>query len=136
MVPAGPASFEDFYRTRQELQRTVLYNGGEGRLQLVFFHPEARHSLYAEQSESYDEASDHSDVAMSTISDPRDLSIRAPYPTVHLLREIDVMAAARSGYPQPELIPERNAAKLRALGEAEARIKWQKSFSDCNEPVQ
>lgn len=135
VVPGGPTSFEDFYHIRGELQRTVVHNGGEGMLQLVLFHPEARHSLYAEQSERSDEASDHSDVSMSTISDPRDLSIRAPYPTVHLLREIDVMAARR-GNLQPELIPERNAAKLRALGEAEARIQWQKSFSDGNEPVQ
>lgn len=131
VVPNGPASFEDFYHLRAELERTVLFHGGEGRLQLVLFHPEATHSLNADHGERSEEASD---VSRST-PDARDWSIRAPYPTVHLLREVDVMAARR-GNLQPELIPARNAEKLLVLGDAEARGKWRRSFSDGDGPGQ
>ncbi|CAJ1339498.1 unnamed protein product [Effrenium voratum] len=47
--------------------------------------------------------------------DAADFSIRAPFPVVHLLREMDVMKAVAS-YPAAEEIPARNKAKLRKQG--------------------
>jgi hypothetical protein len=40
---------------------------------------------------------------------------RAPFPTLHLIRQ-DEMSRALAGYKDPESIPERNIARLKALG--------------------
>ncbi|MBS98832.1 MAG: hypothetical protein CMI01_09170 [Oceanospirillaceae bacterium] len=42
---------------------------------------------------------------------------RAPFPTLHLIRQ-DEMSRALAGYKDPESIPERNIARLKALGRA------------------
>ena len=82
-------------------------------VKVVNFHPEAVHSLYS----------------ASALEDGSSFSIRSPLPTFHLLREEDVLAAvAHSGYPQPELIPARNAVSLSELGEAECRRRFQGLF--------
>ncbi|CAD7967179.1 unnamed protein product [Amoebophrya sp. A25] len=56
--------------------------------------------------------------------DPRNFTIRSPFPTYHLLRESDVLAAVQSGYPQPEEIPARNAARFRKKGLKVLREEW------------
>lgn len=73
---------------------------------MVNFHPEAVHSLYA----------------TGAMEDGSEYSIRSPLPTFHFLREEDILAAVGDArYPEPELIPERNAAALRKLGPDECR---------------
>ena len=47
--------------------------------------------------------------------DAADFAVRSPFPTIHLLRERDVMAALKA-YPDAEGIPQRNAARLRDQG--------------------
>lgn len=75
----------------------------DGILQIASFHPEYCFS---------DSASD----------DPANLTNRAPYPMLHLLREDSVSRAVET-FPDPSKIYERNIATLRALSPAElARI--------------
>ena len=93
--------FREFVRLSWTLQEeSVLAQGLENQLQLVLFHPYATHNTYGEESEE----------------SAADYTIRAPYPTVHLLREIDVARAVQSGYPHLEDLPNRNKAKLIAEG--------------------
>lgn len=47
--------------------------------------------------------------------DAENLTNRAPYPTLHLLRE-DSVARAVDAYPEPDAIIERNVATMQALG--------------------
>ncbi|CAJ1437540.1 unnamed protein product [Effrenium voratum] len=92
-------TWRDFVRLSWQLQdRAIRAQGFEELLQIVLFHPEAVHSAYCDGPE-----------------DAADFSIRAPFPVVHLLREMDVMKAVAS-YPAAEEIPARNKAKLRKQG--------------------
>eukprot|EP00977_Amphora_coffeiformis_P018346 scaffold6420_cov168-Amphora_coffeaeformis.AAC.24 len=92
--------FRDFVRLSWTLQeKAVMDTGLEGELQLVLFHPKATHQTYGAATE-----------------DPADYTIRSPYPTVHLLREQDVVRAVTSGYPHLEELPIRNKARLVAQG--------------------
>ena len=70
--------------------------GHDGALQLASFHPR-----YAFEGEPAD--------------DPANATNRAPYPTLHLLRE-SAVAAAAARHPDPQAIPGRNVERLRALG--------------------
>ena len=70
--------------------------GHDGALQLASFHPD-----YAFEGAPSD--------------DPANATNRAPYPTLHLLRESAVSAAV-ARHPDPEGIPGRNMERLRALG--------------------
>lgn len=72
--------------------------GHRGVFQIASFHPAWR-------------------FADAPADDPAHFSNRAPCPTVHLLREIDVAAAARL-HPDVHGIPTANVARLRALGHA------------------
>lgn len=72
--------------------------GHDGVLQLASFHPR-----YAFEGEPPD--------------DPANATNRAPYPTLHLLRESAVGAAVER-HPDPGSIPDRNVARLRAMGAA------------------
>ena len=52
---------------------------------------------------------------------------RAPYPTLHLLRE-DSVARAVDAYPEPDSIIDRNLATLETLGHA----GWARLFTEAN----
>jgi len=52
---------------------------------------------------------------------------RAPYPTLHLLRE-DSVARAVAAYPEPDRIIDRNLATLEQLGHA----GWARLFTAAN----
>lgn len=93
------AKWPDLVRLSWRLQSEVINDGGMvDEIQLVFFHPLAVHSTYAEG-----------------LPDAADFSIRSPYPTIHLLRQADVLKGVQS-YPDASLIPARNKERLRALG--------------------
>jgi uncharacterized protein len=70
----------------------------DGILQVASFHPH------------YQFAGTHAD-------DMDNYSNRAPYPTLHLLREVSVERAV-AAFPEAEMIYERNIATLRQLGHA------------------
>ncbi len=92
---------------------SILQNGFEKDLQIVLFHPQAVHDTYSSLQESNDDAANY--------------TIRSPFPTIHLLREIDVLNAVKSGYKDLEGLPSRNKSKLRSLG---LKVCQQK-LSDC-----
>lgn len=92
--------FRDFVRLSWTFQDTAVVGPGfAGELQLVLFHPAATHQTYGADTAS-----------------PADYTIRSPYPTVHLLREVDVVQAVQSGYPNLADLPNRNKAKFVAQG--------------------
>ena len=70
----------------------------DGELQVASFHPDYQ-------------------FADSGPDDIENYSNRAPYPTLHLLRE-DSVSRAVDAYPDPDSIIERNYATLRELGHA------------------
>ena len=92
-------TWEAFVQLSWRLQaEAIVANGCAEDLQVVLFHPSAVHSAYGEGP-----------------PDAADFAIRAPYPTVHLLREVDMLEAVKR-YPDAHGIPQRNKARLRALG--------------------
>lgn len=70
----------------------------DGVLQIASFHPDYR-------------------FADTDADDPGNLTNRAPYPILHLLRE-DSVERAVAAYPQPDAIIARNIATMRELGVA------------------
>eukprot|EP00747_Dinoflagellata_sp_TGD_P208810 gnl/TRDRNA2_/TRDRNA2_82258_c0_seq1.p1 gnl/TRDRNA2_/TRDRNA2_82258_c0~~gnl/TRDRNA2_/TRDRNA2_82258_c0_seq1.p1 ORF type:complete len:229 (+),score=27.87 gnl/TRDRNA2_/TRDRNA2_82258_c0_seq1:55-741(+) len=93
--------WRDLVRLSWKLQADAIAGRGfEEEIQLVLFHPLAMHSAYGESGPE---------------EDPADFTIRAPFPTVHLLRECDVLSAVES-YPDAAQIPSRNKVRLRAQG--------------------
>ncbi|MBB3169732.1 DUF1415 domain-containing protein [Simiduia aestuariiviva] len=62
----------------------------------------------------------HYQFADTAPDDAENLTNRAPYPILHLLRE-DSMAKVLDQYPDPEAIPENNIRRVSALSEAQRR---------------
>ena len=101
------SSFRDLVQLSWRVQsESILENGYEKDLQIVLFHPLAVHNTY-----SFYQPSNETEEG-----DAGDYTIRSPFPTIHLLREKDVMKAVTSGYKDLEGLPSRNKAKLRILG--------------------
>jgi hypothetical protein len=86
-------AYNDFLDVADMTVRTL---GLEGELQVASFHPD-----YVFAGEPAD--------------DPSNCTNRAPYPTLHLLREASIDRAV-AAYPDPDVIVERNIATLRRLG--------------------
>ncbi|QSX31149.1 DUF1415 domain-containing protein [Shewanella cyperi] len=96
-----PRGFEGFYLYLDLLgiaEDLLVEEGYEGTYQLASFHPD-----YCFDGEPQD--------------DPANYTNRAPYPTLHIIRE-EGMAAALASYNEPESIPERNIAFARRKGSA------------------
>ena len=89
-------SYRDFVRLSWTLQEQAF---DPDNIQLVLFHPRATHQTYGSGCDS-----------------AADYTIRSPYPTLHLLRQCDLLEAVQSKYPGLEYLPVRNAAKLQAIG--------------------
>lgn len=79
-----------------------------GEIQIASFHPD-----YQFADAAYD--------------DPANYTNRAPYPTLHLLREASV-AAVVAAHPDPEGIPARNVALLRSLGLDAVQAEREEAF--------
>jgi hypothetical protein len=90
------ADFRDFVHLSWQLQEEAIGEESLGKLQIVLFHPQATHQTYAAEGEQ----------------NPADYTIRSPFPTIHLLREVDVLRAVQGGYPNLETLPARNKDKL------------------------
>ncbi|WP_133479717.1 DUF1415 domain-containing protein [Cognatilysobacter segetis] len=86
-------AYNDFLDVADMTVRTL---GLEGEIQVASFHPD-----YVFAGEPAD--------------DPSNCTNRAPYPTLHLLREASIDRAV-AAYPDPDVIVERNVATLRRLG--------------------
>ena len=85
--------YNDFLDAADALVESL---GLEGVLQVASFHPDYQ-------------------FAGSAPDDVENFTNRAPYPTLHLLREESVSRAV-DAFPDPEVIVERNVETLRRLG--------------------
>jgi hypothetical protein len=92
--------FRDFVRLSWQLQEEAIGEHFGEKLQLVLFHPQATHQTYADA------------YAADGQQNPADYTIRSPFPTIHLLREVDVMKAVQGKYPNLETLPARNKDKF------------------------
>ena len=98
MAPHLFPRFADFNDFLDACDGVLQALGLEGELQVADFHPG-----YQFAGEAPDGMSTHTN--------------RAPYPTLHLLREASIDEAVQA-YPDAALIYERNIAQLEALGHA------------------
>jgi hypothetical protein len=90
----------DFVRLSWAIsEQSLALTGASDHLQIVLFHPQATHSTYNDGP-----------------PDAADFTIRSPHPTLHLLREKDVLSAVRGGVPDLALLPQRNRVRLREQG--------------------
>lgn len=96
MAPRTLADFFEFTGFLAEADRLLQQRGLEGTIQLASFHP--RYQFAGTEAE-----------------DITNFTNRAPYPTLHLLRE-DSIARAVQAFPDAADIYENNMATLRRLG--------------------
>ena len=98
MAPDCLARFLDFNDFLSVADQTLVDMGLDGRFQIASFHPDFQ-------------------FANTSASDISNYTNRAPYPTLHLLRETSVDRAVRA-FPQAESIFERNMQTMEQLGTA------------------
>lgn len=96
IAPNTLPDFFDFNDFIGQAERRLAREGFEGELQLASFHP-------------------HFQFAGTDADDITNATNRAPYPTLHLLRE-DSLDRAVEAFPDAEEIFGRNMEKLDALG--------------------
>lgn len=96
IVPQGQDDFHRFHALVGQVERIVRREGLEGIVQVAHFHPAF---VFADAAED--------DIANATN--------RAPYPTLHLLRE-DSIDRAVAAFPDAATIYEANIRRLRELG--------------------
>ena len=98
IVPHALADFLDFNDFTERAERKLARAGFDGVLQLASFHP-------------------HFQFGGTEPDDISNATNRAPYPTLHLLRE-DSVSRAVEAFSEAEAIFERNIETLEALGPA------------------
>jgi len=96
IAPNALPDFLDFNDFTARAERRLARAGFDGVLQLASFHP--RFQFAGTEAEDIGNATN-----------------RAPYPTLHLLRE-DSVSRAVEAFPEAEEIFERNIERLEALG--------------------
>ena len=101
------SDFLDFNDFLQIAEAAVTEHQLEGVIQIASFHP---------QFQFADTAPD----------DMQNYTNRAPYPTLHLLREASIDKAV-AAFPEAETIYQRNIATLENLGIAGWRALWETS---------
>jgi len=99
ILPKLFAEFDAFNQFLNPAEALLEGFGWAGGYQLASFHPNYRFADVADD-------------------DLGNLTNRAPYPILHLIRE-DSIARALEQYPDPDGIPERNIARIKALEAAE-----------------
>ena len=99
VIPNALASFDDYMLYLQQAEWLLQRAGLEGVLQVASFHP-------------------HYQFDGTKPSDKENLTNRAPYPILHLIRE-ESLADVLAKYPDPESIPENNIKCVEALTQQE-----------------
>lgn len=94
--PALLPDFEDFNDFMVIAEAAVVEHGLEGVLQVASFHPRFQ-------------------FADTEADDIGNYTNRAPYPTIHLIRE-ESLSRALAGFPDPDSIYQRNIETLKKLG--------------------
>ena len=106
----GPAQFTEFLALVERADALLDALGLRGVFQIAHFHPEYRFGGEPRAALSH-------------------YTNRSPLPTVHLLREAAVTRLV-ANYPDPESIPQRNIARLEALGGEAVRARWRALHAD------
>ncbi len=109
ILPAALGDFYDYLDALAQCEALIAEAGLEGVFQLASFHPRYRFGGVPADDISH-------------------WTNRSPYPMFHLLRE-GQMSRVLQHYPDPDAIPERNIAHLRALGR-EGLIRLFPPFAD------
>jgi hypothetical protein len=106
ILAAALPDFLDYNDFLELAEERLCAEGWEGVFQLASFHPAYR-------------------FADTEPDDPGNLTNRAPYPLLHLLREESVSEAV-DATPDPDEIPRRNIARMEGLTQAErqALFPW------------
>ena len=110
MFTDGFSDFAAFLDLVDLANAMLAVQGYEGRYQIANFHPDY---VFADSDE--EDASNYTN--------------RAPFPTLHLIREHS-MAQALENYDDPDSIPENNIRLARRKGEA----FWQQLLKQCHKP--
>lgn len=110
------ACFQDYNDFLDVADYTLSARGLEGVVQIASFHPDYR---FADTEDS----------------DPANCTNRAPFPTLHLIRESSIEQALAT-MPEPERIYERNIERLRSLGWSGWQALMEKSASEGDFPDQ
>lgn len=109
ILPDGFDDFDGFLDLVAMAENLVVDQGFDGVFQIASFHPDY---CFADSAQD----------------DPANYTNRAPYPTLHLIREASI-ARALETFPEPESIPERNVqyARKRGLAAMQAMLDTCKS---------
>ncbi|MBB1398684.1 DUF1415 domain-containing protein [Pseudoalteromonas sp. SG44-8] len=110
MFEQGFTDFEEFLDLVDLANALLVAQGFEGKYQIANFHPDY---VFAD--------SDDNDAANYTN--------RAPFPTLHLIREAS-MSSALDDYNEPESIPDHNINLARRKG----IDFWQQLLAGCKKP--
>lgn len=105
--PTLLADFLDFNDFMQLVEAAVDEHHLQGVIQIASFHPQFQ-------------------FADTQPDDLQNYTNRAPYPTLHLLREASISKAV-AAFPETETIYQRNIATLENLGIAGWRALWETS---------
>ena len=97
VLSEGLEAFDDYLDFLGLAEALLEAQGYAGTYQLASFHPD-----YCFEGADEEDAANYTN--------------RSPWPLLHLLREAGLERALEH-YPDPEAIPERNVAAMRALGE-------------------
>src|SRR5690554_333435 len=97
VLTPGLEAFDDYLDFLGLAEALLEAQGYEGTYQLASFHPD-----YCFEGAEEEDSANYTN--------------RSPWPMLHLLREAGLERALEH-YPDPEAIPERNVAAMRALGE-------------------
>lgn len=110
MFDNGFSDFEDFLDLVDLANALLVAQGFEGKYQIANFHPDY---VFADSDET----------------DAANYTNRAPFPTLHLIREAS-MSEALENYDEPESIPEHNINLARRKG----IDFWQQLLESCKKP--
>lgn len=110
MFEQGFIDFEEFLDLVDLANALLVAQGFEGKYQIANFHPDY---VFADSDEN----------------DAANYTNRAPFPTLHLIREAS-MSAALDEYNEPESIPEHNINLARRKG----IDFWQALLKNCKKP--
>ena len=113
--PQVLTDFEDFNDFLDLAEAAVLALELEGVIQVASFHPDYR-------------------FADSEPDDPANATNRAPYPTLHLLREHSIERAA-AAFPDAEAIFDTNIETMRRLGAEGWAVLQRACRADAGEPA-
>ena len=110
VIPKMLSDFDNYNFFLDWIDALLKQEQWEGIFQVATFHPD-----YCFAGASPDDA--------------ENLTNRAPYPVLHLIRE-DSMEKAVKHYPNPEAIPDTNIARVEALSEQEKQQLFPYLFSN------